>query len=383
VFIIATHHAARPRSSNRYEFVRISAMFRAMALIFDGNDVRARFSPGAAGHDLIVVTFTGRNQAQSLDRPAFGEGFLARAGIPAIHLTVAWNHWYTVPEMAAALAVVREAAAPFARRVAYGSSMGGYGALLNARAIGATRVVAISPRFSMDPAKSPFDRQNREEAPRLDLSADDMAGALPCDAALYLLSDTSHLDGRHVAQIRAASAGHARTLALPFAGHPAGPFLQEAGLLRDTIRALLLEPEPDLAVLRAQVRRRRTASPTYWELMARCALREGRDALALRAATEAAARAPDRAGCAIALADALWRGGRHDAAFAELRRAVTLAEPDAAARAALDGSCQAAAGPRAALEAALRHAPKAVGLGRLLGLTVRQRDRRRPARLAA
>ena len=213
-----------------------------MKPLFDGREVRARFAPGAPGRDAVIVTFAARQAEQSLDRAGFAEPFLERASLPAIHITVAWNHWYTVPEMAPALAAVREAAAPFTRRVAYGPSMGGYGALLHSRAMGATRVVAVSPRFSIDPAKVPFHRQHREEAARLDFGGDDMEGGLSADAMLILAGDTGHLDAGHLALIRAASGGRARLLPLPFAGHPAAPFLQETRLLRDTALALLLDP---------------------------------------------------------------------------------------------------------------------------------------------
>ena len=350
-----------------------------MKPLFDGQEVRARFAPGAPGRDAVIVTFAARQAEQSLDRAGFAEPFLERASLPAIHITVAWNHWYIVPEMAPALAAVREAAAPFARRVAYGSSMGGYGALLHSRAMGATRVVAVSPRFSIDPAKVPFHRQHREEAARLDFGGDDMEGGLSADAMLILAGDTGHLDAGHLALIRAASGGRARLLPLPFAGHPAAPFLQETRLLRETTRALLLDAEPDLAALRRRVRGVRGASASYWEAMSRRALRTGRDALALRAATEAVAREPARSGCAAVAADALWRAGRHDEALRELRRAAALAECDQVALESLAHTCAAAAGPIAALEAAIGTAPPAPGLASLLALLRRQQARRRPA----
>jgi hypothetical protein len=267
-----------------------------MTLLFEGRDLRLRFVPGEAS-DTLVVTFAEREvrRRQGLERPGFGESFLRKAGIPAIHVTAAWNHWYLTPEMAPALEAARAAASGHARIATYGSSMGGYAALLHARALGAQRVVALSPRFAVDPAKVPFHPVEREELPRLDLGADDMEAALAHPARYLVASDIHRFDGGHIARLRAAGRRRLALVPLPFAGHPCGHFLREARLLSGMATRLLLDEEPRLKLWRRRVRAARRLSPRYWSELSHAAAATGRHVLAAEAARRAAALRRDAA----------------------------------------------------------------------------------------
>jgi hypothetical protein len=261
-----------------------------MTVIFDGRDVRLRFVPGEASGTL-VVTFAEREVRRrlGLGRAGFGEGFLRKAGIPAIRVTAAWNHWYLTPEMAPALEAARAAAAGHARVATYGSSIGGYGALLHAGALGAARVVALSPRFAVDPARTPFHPVQREELPRLDLGADDMEAALAHPARYLVASDIHRFDGGHIARLRQAGGRRLGLLPLPFAGHPCGHFLREVRLLGGMATRLLLDEHPRLKLWRRRVRAARRLSPRYWSELSQAAAATGRHALAAEAARRAAA----------------------------------------------------------------------------------------------
>jgi hypothetical protein len=84
-----------------------------------------------------VVTFDHYHGEDHFDRLAFGEAYLAANGIGAVHVLSRGNDWFHHADMDRALAAVHEAVAGAERVLAYGSSMGGYGAIRFADAIGA------------------------------------------------------------------------------------------------------------------------------------------------------------------------------------------------------------------------------------------------------
>jgi tetratricopeptide (TPR) repeat protein len=320
-----------------------------VSLLFDGAALRARLVPGAG--DALCVTFAPRESIPSVALPGFGEDFLREAGIPAIHLTAATRHWWLTPEMPAAIAAIRAAAAPFRRVVAYGSSMGAYGALLHARALGAQAVLALSPVISPDPAKPPFERRWRRDLPGLDLAGDDLGAALPRDADLVLAFDPLHPDAAHAAMIAAAAPGRTRPLPVPFAGHPCGLLLAEAGLLADLARAVILGRGDAPAACRAGLRAARAGVPRYWRGLAERALGGGRAALAVVAARRAVDLAPDAPAGHETLGRALSRAGAHDEALAALRRAAALDPLNPLPLRALAAACTAAGRAEEAAEA--------------------------------
>lgn len=83
----------------------------------------------------------------------------ARYGINVIHFTCRGPQWYQYSDAETAGRALGRAAAAFDYIVTYGASMGGYGALLFARHAGAHMTLAISPQYSMDPAKAPFEHR--------------------------------------------------------------------------------------------------------------------------------------------------------------------------------------------------------------------------------
>lgn len=103
-----------------------------------------------------VVTFDSYTDYRTLNRPDFGEVFFDANGIDAIHIIRRNNDWYQYPETEEACRRIRELTACYPHVVAYGQSMGGYGAIRLGGRVGAQVALAISPQFSIDPAVAPF-----------------------------------------------------------------------------------------------------------------------------------------------------------------------------------------------------------------------------------
>lgn len=239
----------------------------------DFGTLRIRMPAGRERRDVVAVTFPGL-RAQSKDLPGFAEEFLARRGLPAIHVTVAENHWFQVPEIEPALACVRDLCRPYARVVTYGSSMGGYGALLAAPRVGAQAAIAMCPQVSIDGRKVPWERRWRDEAAGLAFGWDEIGPGPEGTCAAFLLYDPRHkFDRRHVAAIRALWPA-AEAIVTPFGGHKMPMFLRQAGIIGDLV-AGLIAGEFGVREARRRVRLSRLNSANYLANRARVLARKG------------------------------------------------------------------------------------------------------------
>ena len=221
------------------------------------------------------------------------------------------NDWYQHPEMADALAAIRGRAAGAARLTTYGSSMGGYAAIRFADAVGAHAALALSPQYSIDPLKAPFEWRWQQEAHRIRFLPD-LDGPIRSAVTPVIVYDPTTLDRAHVDRI-AADIPVAR-LRVPHSGHPVGPYLSEGELLTslvlDMIRGTL-----DIAATEQAARARRREIITYLAALAR-AQPAARPRLAIRIARHAVALKPDHPLALLTLADRLRAAELLDEAIA-------------------------------------------------------------------
>lgn len=268
-----------------------------------------------------VVTFDNYGLGPGFDRPGFGEDFLRRSGISAIHVMGRREDWYQYPEMAEAMAAVRAATAGAERVMTYGSSMGGYAALRFADAAGANAVLAISPQYSVDPAKVPFETRWLQDGRRI-LFRPEIDGRLACACRPLIVYDSTGDDERQVRLIAAEI--EADLVGLRYVHHPATTYLNEVRLLGPLVFDLL-GGVVDVARFRTEATGRRRDSAVYLGRLAELQpLHRTRLATALAARAEN--QAPHSPLAVSALATCLGRGGDHEAAIARHERATELGE---------------------------------------------------------
>lgn len=263
-----------------------------------------------------VVTFESFHEDSGFDRPGFGEAFFAHERIDAVHLLCRDSAWFQDFELGEALAAIRAACADATRVLAYGSSMGGYAAIRFADAVGAHAVLALSPQYSVDPKRAPFETRWIEARRRIafDPAID---GPIRCAARAAIVYDPTIAEDRAHADLIAADVPVTR-LPLDHAGHPAGPFLAETGLLRPLVLDML-HGELDAAALSAAAGARREGSATWWSEQARDA---PTPAVAADLARRAAALAPDSPAILDRLALALRDAGDFAGAIAAHHAAI-------------------------------------------------------------
>ncbi len=287
-------------------------------VLFANAELEVRHVP-AADASRHVVTFDRYHDDRTLARPGFGEDFFARHGITATHVLTRDNDWFQYPWLSDALDAIRAATAGAADVMAYGSSMGGYAAVRFADAVGAHRVLALSPQYSIDPQKMPSEIRWAQDMRRL-CFLPEVDGPIRGGVVPVLAYDPWCPDGEHADRI--ADDISVVRLRVPFAGHLAAAYLSQAGLLTGLVMGTL-DGTLDAAAVGCAVRRARRVVPTYY-----CGLAmqqsTRRPNLAVALAQQAVQLAPDAPDPHHALALCLSAAGRFAEAVAAHRRVVEL-----------------------------------------------------------
>ncbi len=274
------------------------------------------------------------------------------------------------------------------RSVAYGYSMGAYGALKHGARLGIGAAVAVAPQVSIAPTDVPADaRFHRFFRPGLHrgmrVAAADLAPFVAVLADPYDAQDWAH------ARL-AAAAGSVHLLPTPHAGHAAIWLVAGTEALAQMLGPVL---DRDIAGMRAMLRARRAGSGHWFRLMGRAAWSHGHARLAQTLWDRAGALgippavlAQERATAAVERAQRLIALGRRAEAVETCRALVREAAPGDASLGQAAHLLLAAGAPaeaEAAFRAALAALPEAGDLHAGLSLALAGQGRGREALEAA
>jgi tetratricopeptide (TPR) repeat protein len=268
----------------------------------------------------IVVTFDSYHEPAGMDRPGFGEAFFQTEGITAIHVMSDRNDWFQYAEIQEVLSIIRKACSGAERILAYGSSMGGYAALRFADAIGAHAALALSPQYSLDPRKVPFETRWAPDRRRIRFLETVDGPIRPGPVRILAYDSALDTDRRHAELLMAA----APMIAVPLshAGHPVGGFLNDIKLLRPLVLSAL-DGSFDPCRFRSAAHKRRMQS-AHW--LAHLADRQPawRNGLGVALARRAVEMAPDHPALHDAFARRLAAAGDYASAIAAHHRAIAI-----------------------------------------------------------
>lgn len=210
---------------------------------------------------MAVACFQPYVPTPGLDKIQFGRDFMRHFDLPGLFTAVSANHWYQTPDITPAIRAMRDAAG-FARLATYGSSKGAYAAILHSRALAAEVVIAVSPQFSIDREKAPFEPRWAPEASTLTFDWDDMAAGISHTARIFILYDSCTIDALHARAI-ADLAPNVQLIPVPFSDHPSLDVLLDARVMKPLFRGLL-SGELTARTARRYLRRETRRSPLYW-----------------------------------------------------------------------------------------------------------------------
>lgn len=222
-----------------------------MNLEFDGADIRITSNRHVrdGGSQSAIVTFSARSK-QAIS-PAFGDRYLESRKIPAVHIQSKWNHWWHTDEALEIPLILQRL--NIRRPYLYGSSMGGYAALMFGGRLNAAGAIALSPIVYVSPSLGSFDSRWDEDRKQF-LCKFDEEICLRQTARISLWafmdpkhqSDYPHLDILKRVCVQSGALDWS-IVEVPYGYHPVTPSLQKAGVLEFFFSKLKDGVRPDIA----------------------------------------------------------------------------------------------------------------------------------------
>jgi hypothetical protein len=278
--------------------------------VFRSQNLLARAVVGMSP-DRCVVTFSPLEDDYSLARPGFGEGFFRERRIDAIHVIPNGNDWYQYADLEKLCSCVAAETARYRHVTAYGSSMGGYAAIRYGQWVGAHLAFALSPQYTANPRRPPFDRRWQERGRKIRFLHENKRGAVRRAIVVY---DPLDKDAEHVRLIRNIT--EVVAVELPNSGHPCTGFLADLGVLQSAALDVCLERFDVEPFIRDVMPRSETAPQFHIVRSQRTLDPDARFQLA----TQAAEKAPTHAATLLELAVASIEAGKPAAAIDALDR---------------------------------------------------------------
>lgn len=199
-------------------------------------------APRAAPGQNTVITFPDMLHPGLATGVGFGEPSLAKRQISQVVVLPRRADWFQLPEFLAAMAALRRHLGPATPVVTYGFSMGGYGAILAARALDARLALALAPQFSLDPRVVPGDLRFAPQAREIGPFLWDVAAEMDPARRYLVLHDPIHrLDDLNARLFARAGAG---LLPIHGARHHIIPALVQAGAIETLFEVLRGAAEP-------------------------------------------------------------------------------------------------------------------------------------------
>ena len=197
------------------------------------------------GSDRLVVSFEsggGSVVRPGKNRKAWGQELVASAGWDGLHILPKIMNWYQSPELWSFFKMMNRSGFfhGYKEVMSYGSSMGGFGALAFAKLSESTRVIAISPRSTLNKNtlrwNSNFSRQLQYN--QKGLRADALSGLTPEIDVMIFVDPLYQRDMRHARRI-ANHHNKTNLVRVPLLGHEIPKFLSDEQILGQVSRSAI------------------------------------------------------------------------------------------------------------------------------------------------
>lgn len=231
--------------------------------IFRSPHYQVDFYPADFPTDKVAITFTERTY-RNLKGSGFGTSFLIKNGFDVIAVKSSVDHWYqdTPADLVPAVnGFLSTRSVRYVWRASYGSSMAGYAAFTFAKPLQIDAALAISPQFDISGA---WDTRWASDARELESVFNVLTPGQVRHQCRYTIAFDPHdKDDIHVRRFAEVIPEDIfQRIAVPYAGHPAGYFLNRAGVLPDLVLSAL--QAKDVMAITLRLRTGRAAFPNYY-----------------------------------------------------------------------------------------------------------------------
>lgn len=239
-------------------------------IIYSSDNLVAIHCPASSVRSKqLVVTFHPLQLTHTLHVPRKGQSreTLRAAGLDSVQIIPRGNHWYQYDDIREMIAEVRQIANHYSEVLAYGQSMGAYGAIHTSALLRPSKVLAICPQFSIDPARISFDSGFKVLAKDISFIRDEIKHNASQDTEFVIAYDPLFpIDGNHYLEYEKHLKNLYR-LRMPFCGHGVSEALKDATMIPSYLLRLITKGRDEITATRQEFRRHRKNIKIYQESM--------------------------------------------------------------------------------------------------------------------
>ncbi|WP_024717949.1 MULTISPECIES: hypothetical protein [Pseudomonas] len=239
-------------------------------VIYASENLVAIFCPASETRSRqLVVAFHALQLTQYLDLPRKGQSreTLRAAGLDSVQVIPRGNQWYQYGDIDEMILAIRTISDTYQEVVAYGQSMGAYAAIHTSAALQPSKVLAICPQFSVDPARISFDSGFKVLAADIDFVRDDISKNASSETEFVIAFDQLYqIDNNHYNEYE-KNLKNLYRLRMPFCGHGVSESLKQAGMIPGHLLSLITDGKAHINIVRQEFRRNRHRVQTYLDAM--------------------------------------------------------------------------------------------------------------------
>ena len=242
------------------------------SIIFENANFALKYSgPAPSTITRAVVGFPDLTHPSGFDAPGWGEAFFIKRGQPIICVLFKKANWYQSEGFFEAMHAARAFLGEKVKISAYGSSMGGYGAILAGKTLKADHVLALCPQYTIQQDIAPFERRFLDQAREIGEFLYDIDAELDDTINYVVVYDPTHnIDRRHVALFKHPL----KWTRIPLPGSSHGVLMNIFEMVeKDVFLNMVLNQIPPLA-FRQKIRLGRVNSTRYIRRMGNLTLKK-------------------------------------------------------------------------------------------------------------
>jgi len=230
-----------------------------MEIIFDGKSVQVIIDR-VPESNAAVFSFASFD-AHKNNGPAYGNGFLQKNGFTAIFFITKIHNWWQTEEFDVAIEIANEHTRDIKRRITYGQSMGGYGALLASGLLNSVAIVT-SPQTTIATKSIPLHPVWEGHISKFPTVRDDVYAQMKSSLNVVVVYDPANsIDHKHFTHI--SDHPNVTRMIMPFSTHNVPQTMLEMGALSEVMVSLLKYDIQSINDARKKIRSKRLLSPTY------------------------------------------------------------------------------------------------------------------------
>ena len=227
-------------------------------VIYNGSDITVLFD--YVSNNGVVFSFSGFG-AYKTEKHAYADGFIQKLGLSAVFFLAKHDHWWQSSELDEAIDIVNTYTALINKRISYGQSMGGYGALLASKKLKCFALVT-APQTCISNPLIPLHPVWKENISRFPLIRDDISECVEQNLGTIVLYDNlCNLDKKHFDYI--ANKKGVIGIRVSFGTHYIPKVLNEMRIFSQIISLLMFDHEYSPQKIRRSIRENRILSRTY------------------------------------------------------------------------------------------------------------------------